>query len=118
LYQLSTPQLAVAEAFLIAFTNEQYSAPTDNAPLRGVIQDSVDGGVKMCGRDTFLTKEEFQQLIFQVNHTDMLYDKLICVTSQTSKLVYSLICNTCTNNALAVQIICVNCMLCYDNKCH
>eukprot|EP00953_Heterococcus_sp_UTEX-ZZ885_P021155 11810-Heterococcus_DN1.PRE.1 len=58
-------ELAVAEANLIAFTNEQYSAPTDGKPLRGLIQDSVDGGVKMCSRDTFLTKEEFQQLIFQ-----------------------------------------------------
>jgi DNA-directed RNA polymerase beta' subunit len=65
----NSQQLAVAEANLIAFTNEQYSAPTDGKPLRGLIQDSVDGGVKMCSRDTFLTKEEFQQLIFQVYHT-------------------------------------------------
>jgi len=38
--------------------------PTDGSPLRGLIQDHVDGGVKMCGLDTFFAKWEYQQLLF------------------------------------------------------
>ncbi len=56
--------LGRAEAEHIASTNHQYLAPTDGSPLRGLIQDHVDGGVKLCGKDTFLNFEEYQQLIF------------------------------------------------------
>lgn len=47
-------ELARAEANLLAFTDEQYLVPTNGKPLRGLIQDHVDAGVKMCskvGRD-------------------------------------------------------------------
>ena len=40
------------------------SAPTDGPPLRGLIQDHVDGGVKLCNKDTFLEKWEYIQLVF------------------------------------------------------
>ncbi|CAM9447200.1 unnamed protein product, partial [Chrysoparadoxa australica] len=58
-------ELARAEANCIAFTDEQYISNTDGSPLRGLIQDSVDAGVKMCSKDCWLTREVFQQLIFQ-----------------------------------------------------
>ena len=38
--------------------------PTSGNPLRGLIQDHVASGVKLTCRDTFLTKEEFQQLLY------------------------------------------------------
>jgi len=53
-----------AEAKFLAATDLQYLAPTDGAPLRGLIQDHVDAGVKMTNKDTFLKKWEYQQLLF------------------------------------------------------
>jgi len=35
--------------------DEQYVVPTDGAPIRGLIQDHVAGGVLLTKRDTFLT---------------------------------------------------------------
>ena len=55
---------ARAECEFIANTDLQYIVPTDGSPLRGLIQDHVDAGVKMTGKDTFLEKWEYQQLIF------------------------------------------------------
>lgn len=43
-------ELAKAEANLLAFTDEQYLVPTNGKPLRGLIQDHVDAGVKMCSK--------------------------------------------------------------------
>ena len=56
--------LASAESKYIAATDLQYIAPTDGTPLRGLIQDHVDSGVKMCAKNTFLEKWEYQQLLF------------------------------------------------------
>jgi DNA-directed RNA polymerase I subunit RPA1 len=56
--------LASAESKYIASTDLQYIAPTDGTPLRGLIQDHVDAGVKMCCKNTFLEKWEYQQLLF------------------------------------------------------
>tara|TARA_B110000971_G_scaffold154822_1_gene158222 strand:- start:82 stop:759 length:678 start_codon:yes stop_codon:yes gene_type:complete len=56
--------LARAEAEFIASNDLQYIVPTDGSPLRGLIQDHVDGGVKMCCKDTFFEKHEVQQLLF------------------------------------------------------
>ncbi|CAM9947259.1 unnamed protein product, partial [Discosporangium mesarthrocarpum] len=58
-------ELAKAEANLLAYTDEQYIVPTNGKPLRGLIQDHVDAGVKLCSKSTFLTKEDYQQLVFQ-----------------------------------------------------
>ncbi|CAM9299534.1 unnamed protein product, partial [Choristocarpus tenellus] len=58
-------EVARAEANLIAFTDQQYIVPTNGKPLRGLIQDHVDAGVKLCSKDSFLTKGEYQQLVFQ-----------------------------------------------------
>ncbi|KAJ2681855.1 hypothetical protein H4R19_007247, partial [Coemansia spiralis] len=41
-----------------------YINPTNGSPLRGLIQDSVDGGVIMTKRDTMLTRSEYQELIY------------------------------------------------------
>ncbi|ORE11227.1 beta and beta-prime subunits of DNA dependent RNA-polymerase [Rhizopus microsporus var. microsporus] len=57
-------EIARAEASFIANTDNQYLVPTSGNPLRGLIQDNVDSGVWMSSRDTFFTKEEYQQLLY------------------------------------------------------
>jgi DNA-directed RNA polymerase I subunit RPA1 len=56
--------IARAESECIAKTDLQYIVPTDGSPLRGLIQDHVDAGVKLTSKDTFLEKWEYQQLMF------------------------------------------------------
>ncbi|KAJ3205963.1 hypothetical protein HDU82_004852 [Entophlyctis luteolus] len=56
--------IARAEAMLIARTDNQYLVPTDGGVLRGLIQDHVDAGVDMTSRDTFFTKEQYMQLVY------------------------------------------------------
>ncbi|KAJ1823841.1 hypothetical protein LPJ56_002916, partial [Coemansia sp. RSA 2599] len=41
-----------------------YLNPTDGGPLRGLIQDSVDGGVIMTKRDSMFTRSEYQELVY------------------------------------------------------
>jgi DNA-directed RNA polymerase I subunit RPA1 len=38
--------------------------PTSGKPIRGLIQDSVVSGVFLSSKDTFLTKEVYQQLVY------------------------------------------------------
>jgi DNA-directed RNA polymerase I subunit RPA1 len=38
--------------------------PTSGKPIRGLIQDSVVSGVFMTSKDTFLSKEEYNQLVY------------------------------------------------------
>jgi DNA-directed RNA polymerase I subunit RPA1 len=45
-------------------TNEQYIVPTNGKPLRGLIQDHVGSGVKLTGKDCFLTRADFQHVLF------------------------------------------------------
>ncbi len=57
-------ELARAEANYICNTDNQYIGPTSGTPLRGLIQDHVASAVKLTCKDTFLTKAEFQQLLY------------------------------------------------------
>ncbi|GAB9466526.1 DNA-directed RNA polymerase i subunit rpa1 [Globisporangium polare] len=57
-------ELARSEAYNIASNDNQYLVPTDGSPLRGLIQDHVDSGVKLSQRDTFLTKDMYMQLLY------------------------------------------------------
>lgn len=57
-------ELARAEASYICNTDNQYIVATSGNPLRGLIQDHVAGGVKLTCKETFLTKAEYQQLLF------------------------------------------------------
>lgn len=45
-------------------TNNQYLVPTSGEPLRGLIQDHVVVGVQMTSKQTFLTRQEYTQLLF------------------------------------------------------
>ncbi|KZT29285.1 beta and beta-prime subunits of DNA dependent RNA-polymerase [Neolentinus lepideus HHB14362 ss-1] len=57
-------QIARAEAYNIANTDNQYLVPTSGKPLRGLIQDHVVAGVWMTNKDTFFTREEYFQLLY------------------------------------------------------
>ena len=57
-------EMGRAEAEFIALTDQQYLVPTDGSPLRGLIQDHVVSGVLLTKRDTFLTWEQLQQLLY------------------------------------------------------
>ncbi|KAJ1949702.1 hypothetical protein FBU59_001025, partial [Linderina macrospora] len=60
------PQSEAARAELrgIMGADLTYLNPTDGGPLRGLIQDSVDGGVIMTKRDTMMTRSEYQELVY------------------------------------------------------
>lgn len=57
-------QMARAECYNIANTDNQYLVPTSGNPLRGLIQDHVVGGVWMTCKNTLYTRDEYQQFIF------------------------------------------------------
>lgn len=57
-------ELSRAEASQIVITDQQYVVPKDGSPLRGLIQDHIVSGVYLTCRDTFLTRDRFQQLFF------------------------------------------------------
>ena len=56
--------VACSEAYKLMATHKQYIVPTSGKPIRGLIQDSVVAGVFMSSKDTFLTKEQYQQLVY------------------------------------------------------
>jgi len=57
-------EVAQAEARMIANTDNQYLGPTSGSPLRGLIQDHVVAGVHMCNKATFVSREEYYQIIY------------------------------------------------------
>ena len=56
--------MARSEAMFIANTDNQYLVPTSGKPLRGLIQDHVVAGVWMTNRESFFSREEYQQLLY------------------------------------------------------
>jgi len=67
-------EIARAEALQIADTDHQYLSATAGNPLRGLIQDHLSMGVWLTSKDTFFTREEYQELIYsglrpEHNHT-------------------------------------------------
>jgi DNA-directed RNA polymerase beta' subunit len=57
-------EIARAEAATIADTDHQYLSATAGKPLRGLIQDHISMGVWLTNKDTFFTREEYQQLLY------------------------------------------------------
>lgn len=62
--------VAQAEARLIANTDNQYLVPTSGNPLRGLIQDHVVAGVWLTSKDTWFSREQYQQLIYGALRTE------------------------------------------------
>ncbi|KZM26933.1 DNA binding [Ascochyta rabiei] len=59
-------ELARAEAMTVADTDHQYLSATAGKPLRGLIQDHISMGVWLSNKDTFFTREDYQQLILEM----------------------------------------------------
>ncbi|CAK7917267.1 DNA-directed RNA polymerase I subunit Rpa190p [[Candida] anglica] len=55
---------AKAEALNLANTDSQYLTPTSGSPLRGLIQDHISAGVWLTSKDSFFTREQYQQLVY------------------------------------------------------
>lgn len=55
---------ARAEAFNLANTDSQYLTPTSGSPVRGLIQDHISAGVWLTSKDSFFTREKYQELIY------------------------------------------------------
>lgn len=55
---------AKAEALNLANTDSQYLTPTSGSPLRGLIQDHISAGVWLTSKDTFFTRDIYQQLVY------------------------------------------------------
>ncbi|KAF3988007.1 hypothetical protein FT663_04092 [Candidozyma haemuli var. vulneris] len=55
---------AKSEALNLANTDSQYLTPTSGSPLRGLIQDHISAGVWLTNKDTFFTREKYQQLVY------------------------------------------------------
>ncbi|KAL6757628.1 hypothetical protein V8C86DRAFT_3135173 [Haematococcus lacustris] len=57
-------QLGRAEGYTIVHADHQFIVPTDGKPIRGLIQDHVVSGVLLTRRDTWLTRDEYAQLVY------------------------------------------------------
>ena len=57
-------EVARAEANYVCSTDQQYIVPTSGNPIRGLIQDHVACAVKLTQKNTFLTRADFQQLVY------------------------------------------------------
>ena len=55
---------AASEAYQLMATHKQYVVPTSGKPIRGLIQDSVVSGVFLSSKDTFLSKDDYMQLVY------------------------------------------------------
>ncbi|CAN3373825.1 hypothetical protein DIURU_004341 [Diutina rugosa] len=55
---------ARAEAYNLANTDSQYLTPTSGSPLRGLIQDHISAGVWLTSKDSFFTRDQYQQLVY------------------------------------------------------
>ncbi|XP_068535714.1 DNA-directed RNA polymerase I subunit RPA1 [Anas acuta] len=58
-------ELGRAEAYTLAFTDEQYLVPKDGKPLPGLIQDHMISGVSMTTRGCFFTREQYMELVYR-----------------------------------------------------
>jgi DNA-directed RNA polymerase I subunit RPA1 len=55
---------AKSEALHLANTDSQYLTSTSGSPLRGLIQDHISAGVWITNKDSFFTREEYQQYVY------------------------------------------------------
>ncbi|KAJ4969995.1 hypothetical protein NE237_003094 [Protea cynaroides] len=57
-------EISRAEAYNIVNANKQYIVPTSGDPIRGLIQDHIISAVLLTKRDTFLTLDDYNQLLY------------------------------------------------------
>ncbi|CAL5053727.1 unnamed protein product [Urochloa decumbens] len=57
-------EISRAEAMNIVNANKQYIGPRSGDAVRGLIQDHIVGAVLLTKQDTFLSREEYSQLVY------------------------------------------------------
>ncbi|XVE96012.1 hypothetical protein REPUB_Repub02eG0185000 [Reevesia pubescens] len=57
-------EISRAEAYNIVNANNQYVRPSNGDPIRALIQDHIVSAVLLTKRDTFLSRDEFNQLLY------------------------------------------------------
>ncbi|CAJ2654112.1 unnamed protein product [Trifolium pratense] len=57
-------EISRAEAYNIVNANNQYMKPTSGEPLRALIQDHIVSAALLTKKDTFLSCEQFNQLLY------------------------------------------------------
>ncbi|XP_022640325.1 DNA-directed RNA polymerase I subunit 1 isoform X3 [Vigna radiata var. radiata] len=57
-------EISRAEAYNIVNANNQYVKPTSGDPIRALIQDHIVSASLLTKKDTFITYEEFNQLLY------------------------------------------------------
>ncbi|KAK6289691.1 hypothetical protein POUND7_001232 [Theobroma cacao] len=57
-------EISRAEAYNIVNANNQYVRPSNGEPIRALIQDHIVSAVLLTKRDTFLSRDEFNQLLY------------------------------------------------------
>ncbi|KAF5726829.1 DNA-directed RNA polymerase I subunit rpa1 [Tripterygium wilfordii] len=57
-------EVSRAEAYNIVNANDQYIRPSSGDPIRSLIQDHIISAVLLTKRDTFLSRDEFNQLLY------------------------------------------------------
>lgn len=57
-------EISRSEGYNIASAIHQYLSPKDGSPLRGIIQDSVSSALLLTKRDSFFTREMYQELVY------------------------------------------------------
>lgn len=81
-------ELARAEAYNIANTDNQYLSATAGKPLRGLIQDHISMGVQFTNKDVFFDKEQYQELLYECIRPEqghIEYDRIQTVPSAILK---------------------------------
>lgn len=61
---LPQDEISRAEAYNIVNANNQYIVPTRGDTVRGLIQDHIVSSVLLTMKDTFLSREDFNQLLY------------------------------------------------------
>lgn len=57
-------EISRAEAYNIVNANNQYFKPSNGDPIRALIQDHIVSAALLTKRDTFLNRDDFNQLLF------------------------------------------------------
>ncbi|EDO07314.1 RNA polymerase Rpb1 domain 5 family protein [Babesia bovis T2Bo] len=82
---LHLPQdpLAQSEAQIIANADCQFTVPKDGQPIRGLIQDHCLGGAYLTSKDTFLTCEQYFNLVYVALQEFFKWHKTIYIRSES-----------------------------------
>ena len=107
---------AKAEALNLANTDSQYLTPTSGSPVRGLIQDHISAGVWLTSKDSFFTREQYQQYIYGCIRPEdghVTRNKLVTIPPAVMKpeplwtgkqIITTVLLNTCPANMPGINL--------------